>query len=89
MAVAAGEDGNPAEGAEPMIFDTQKTEAGIVVTLPSGFDYGCAVALVQPSSDLGNVVITTDVPVLYYTDKTSDDTYEVPYLTTYTMSKSL
>lgn len=46
LAVAAGEDGNPAEGAEPMIFDTQKTEAGIVVTLPSGFDYGCAVALV-------------------------------------------
>lgn len=89
LVIAVDEDGNPAADAELRVFDTQKTEDGIAVTLSAGFANGCAVALVQPASDLGSAVITTDVTVIYDTDKAEDDTYEVPYLTTYTMSKSL
>lgn len=81
-----GEDGKPASGAEVRVYSTEITDDGIRLTLPNGYANGCAVALAQPTTDFGSVVITG--PATIEKDLAAA-TYEVPYTATYTMSNSL
>ena len=81
-----GEDGKPASGAEVRVYSTEITANGIRLTLPNGYANGCAVALVQPTTDFGSVVITG--PATIEKDSAAA-TYEVPYTATYTMSDTL
>ena len=79
-------DGKPVSGAEIKVYSTEITTDGIRLTLPNGYANGCAVALAQPTTDFGRVVISGPTEIA----KTSDAvTYEVPYTVTYTMSDSL
>lgn len=81
-----GADGKPAFGAEIKVYSTEITTGVIRLTLPNGYANGCAVALAQPTTDFGRVVISGPTEIA----KTSDAvTYEVPYTVTYTMSDSL
>mgnify|MGYP001169852292 CR=1 FL=1 len=81
-----GADGKPVSGAEVRVYSTKITDDGIRLTLPNGYTNGCAVALAQPTTDFGSVVISGPTEIA----KTSDAaTYEVPYTVTYTMSDSL
>ena len=84
-----GTDGKPASGAEVRVYSTEITADGIRLTLPNGYANGCAVALAQPTTDFGSVVITTTKPELKETADLSGGAYEVPYTVTYTMSDSL
>lgn len=81
-----GEDGKPASGAEVRVYSTEITDDGIRLTLPNGYANGCAVALAQPTTDFGTVVITG--PATIEKDSAAA-TYEVPYTATYTMSDTL
>ena len=79
-------DGKPVSGAEIKVYSTEITTDGIRLTLPNGYANGCAVALAQPTTDFGRVVISGPTEIA----KTSDAvTYEVPYTATYTMSDNL
>ena len=79
-------DGKPVSGAEIKVYSTEITTDGIRLTLPNGYANGCAVALAQPTTDFGRVVISGPTEIA----KTSDAvTYEVPYTATYTMSNNL
>ncbi|MGN1334191.1 MAG: hypothetical protein ACI4U1_03660 [Anaerovoracaceae bacterium] len=90
MALPVGEDGNPEENADVKVYVSQITDEGIKLTIPEGNTNGYAVALVQPTEDFGNVVITTSKSQIdKNTDKTADGNYEIPYTATYTMSKNL
>ena len=81
-----GADGKPAFGAVVRVYSTEITTDGIRLTLPNGYANGCAVALAQPTTDFGRVVISGPTEIA----KTSDAvTYEVPYTATYTMSGNL
>lgn len=81
-----GVDGKPAFGAEIKVYSTEITTNVIRLTLPNGYANGCAVALAQPTTDFGRVVISGPTEIA----KTSDAvTYEVPYTATYTMSGNL
>ena len=81
-----GADGKPAFGAEIKVYSTEITTNVIRLTLPNGYANGCAVALAQPTTDFGRVVISGPTEIA----KTSDAvTYEVPYTATYTMSGNL
>lgn len=84
-----GEDGKPASSAEVRVYSTEITADGIRLTLPNGYTNGCAVALAQPTTDFGTVVITTMKPELQETADLSGGAYEVPYTATYTMSDNL
>ena len=84
-----GADGKPASGAAVRVYSTEITTDGIRLTLPNGYANGCAVALAQPTTDFGTVVITTTKPELEETTDLSGGAYEVPYTVTYTMSDSL
>ena len=53
-----GADGKPVSGAEIKVYSTEITTDGIRLTLPNGYANGCAVALAQPTTDFGTVVIT-------------------------------
>ena len=79
-------DGKPAFGAEARVYSTENTADGIRLTLPNGYANGCAVALVQPTTDFGNVVITGPAEIA---KSYGAVTYEVPYIATYTMSDNL
>lgn len=82
--------GDAFQAARARIHHTKITESGIEVTIPEGHRNGYAVALVQPTKDLGSLLITTSKAQLDYDkDKTADGTYEVPYTASYTMSDSL
>ena len=86
----AGIQGDAFQAARARIHHTKITESGIEVTIPEGHPNGYAVALVQPTKDLGSLLITTSKAQLDYDkDKTADGTYEVPYTASYTMSDSL
>lgn len=78
-------------GAAPKVFAAQKTgnTGEVKFTLPDVSGNGCAVALAQPTTDFGSVVITTSKPELEETADLSGGAYEVPYTVTYTMSDSL
>lgn len=81
-----GADGKSAFGAEIKVYSTEITTNVIRLTLPNGYANGCAVALAQPTTDFGRVVISGPTEIA----KTSDAaTYEVPYTVTYTLSNSL
>ena len=84
-----GADGKPVPGAAVKVYRTEITADGIRLTLPSGYANGCAVALAQPTTNFGTVVITTAKPELKETADLSGGVYEVPYTVTYTMSNSL
>lgn len=84
-----GTDGKPASGAVVRVYSTEITTDGIRLTLPNGYANGCAVALAQPTTNFGTVVITTTKPELEETADLSGGAYEVPYTVTYTMSDSL
>ena len=84
-----GTDGKPASGAVVRVYSTEITADGIRLTLPNGYANGCAVALAQPTTDFGTVVITTTKPELKETADLSGGAYEVPYTVTYTMSDNL
>ena len=84
-----GTDGKSASGAVVRVYSTEITTDGIRLTLPNGYANGCAVALAQPTTDFGSVVITTTKPELNETADLSGGAYEVPYTVTYTMSDSL
>ena len=83
-----GTDGKPASGSAVRVYSTEITADGIRLTLPNGYANGCAVALAQPTTDFGSVVITTTKPELKETADLSG-AYEVPYTVTYTMSNNL
>lgn len=98
MALPVGEDGNPVVLAEKAVATSSKTsvyaadvtENGITFTVPEGNDNGYAIALVQPTADFGNVVITTTKSQIdKNNDKNADGTYEIPYTATYNMPKNL
>ena len=79
-------DGKPVSGAEIKVYSTEITTGVIRLTLPNGYANGCVVALAQPTTDFGRVVISGPTEIA----KTSDAvTYEVPYTATYTMSGNL
>lgn len=79
-------DGKPVPGAVVRVYSTEITTDGIRLTLPNGYANGCAVALAQPTTDFGRVVISGPTEIA----KTSDAvTYEVPYTATYTTSGNL
>ena len=81
-----GTDGKPTSGSAVRVYSTEITADGIRLTLPNGYANGCAVALAQPTTDFGSVVISGPTEIA----KTSDAaTYEVPYTATYTMSDNL
>ena len=84
-----GTDGKSASGAVVRVYSTEITTDGIRLTLPNGYANGCAVALAQPTTDFGTVVITTTKPELKENADLSGGAYEVPYTVTYTMSDSL
>lgn len=87
---AAEIQGDASRAARARIHHTNITESGIEVTIPEGHPNGYAVALVQPTKDLGSLLITTSKAQLDYDkDKTADGTYEVPYTASYAMSDSL
>ena len=82
--------GDAFQAARARIHHTKITASGIEVTIPEDHRNGYAVALVQPTKDLGSLLITTSKAQLDYDkDKTADGTYEVPYTASYTMSDSL
>lgn len=81
-----GADGKPAFGAEIKVYSTEITTGVIRLTLPNGYANGCAVALAQPTTDFGSVVISGPTEIAKASDVA---TYEVPYTVTYTMSDSL
>ena len=82
--------GDAFQAARARIHHTKITESGIEVTIPEDHRNGYAVALVQPTKDLGSLLITTSKAQLDYDkDKTADGTYEVPYTASYAMSDSL
>lgn len=81
-----GTDGKPVPGAEVRVYSTKITANGIRLTLPNGYAKGCAVALAQPTTDFGIVVISGPTEIAKASDAA---TYEVPYTVTYTMSDSL
>ena len=90
MALPVGEDGNPVTDANIKAYASQITDEGIKLTIPEGNTNGYAVALVQPTVDFGNVVITTDKSKIdKNNDKTKDGNYEIPYTATYNMSENL
>ncbi len=90
MALPVGEDGNPVADANVKVYASQITDEGIKLTIPEGNTNGYAVALVQPTEDFGNVVITTDKSKIdKNNDKTADGNYEIPYTATYNMSENL
>ena len=84
-----GADGKPVPGAEIKVYSTVITSGSIFLTLPNGYENGCAVALAQPTKYVGKVVITTTKPELMETADLSGGAYEVPYTATYTMSDNL
>ena len=84
-----GADGKPVPGAEIKVYSTVITSGSIFLTLPNGYENGCAVALAQPTKYFGKVVITTTKPELMETADLSGGAYEVPYTATYTMSDNL
>lgn len=79
-------DGKPVSGAEIKVYSTEITTDGIRLTLPNGYANGCAVALAQPTTDFGTVVITGPAEIA---ESYGAVTYEVPYTATYTMSNNL
>ena len=79
-------DGKPASGAEIKVYSTVITSDSIFLTLPNGYENGCAVALAQPTTDFGKVVITGPAEIA---KSYGAVTYEIPYTATYTMSDSL
>lgn len=79
-------DGKPVSGAEIKVYSTEITTDGIRLTLPNGYANGCAVALAQPTTDFGSVIISGPTEIAKVSDAA---TYEVPYTVTYTMSDSL
>ena len=81
------EDGKPATDSEIKTYATQIDENGkINLTIPNCGDNGCAVALVQPTADYGNLLITGPKELK---ENKSAESYDVPYTTTYTMSENL
>lgn len=79
-------DGKPASGAEIKVYSTVITSDSIFLTLPNGYENGCAVALAQPTTDFGKVVITGPAEIA---KSYGAVTYEIPYTATYTMSDNL
>ncbi|MCD8249597.1 MAG: InlB B-repeat-containing protein [Lachnospiraceae bacterium] len=80
------ENGTPAANAEVKVYATTVKDGEISFIIPSGNENGYAVALVQPTTDYGTVVIEGPDVI------TEDDSlaqYEVAYTTTYTMSDNL
>lgn len=70
--------------AEVKVYATKVEEGSVTFTIPGTGDKGCAVALVQPTQDFGNVVITGPAEIK---KDLSATTYEIPYTATYTMSQ--
>ena len=91
LTLPVDETGAVSTGAAPKVFAAQKTgnTGEVKFTLPDVSGNGCAVALAQPTTDFGTVVITTTKPELEETADLSGGSYEVPYTVTYTMSDSL
>lgn len=83
-----GESGTPADGAEVKVYAAKVENGNVTFSLPASDTNGngCAVALVQPTADYGSVVITGPEQLCEEENKTS---YEVPYVSTYTMSENL
>lgn len=69
---------------ELVVCTTTVEEDKVTLTVP-GSENGFAVALVQPTGDYGNVVITGPAEIK---EDPSATTYEIPYRATYTMSRS-
>ena len=88
LTLPVDETGAVSTGAAPKVFAAQKTgnTGEAKFTLPDVSGNGCAVALVQPTTDFGSVVITG--PATIEKDSAAA-TYEVPYTATYTMSDTL
>ena len=91
LTLPVDETGAVSTGAAPKVFAAQKTgnTGEAKFTLPDVSGNGCAVALAQPTTDFGTVVITTMKPELQETADLSGGAYEVPYTVTYTMSDNL
>ena len=88
LTLPVDETGAVSTGAAPKVFAAQKTgnTGEAKFTLPDVSGNGCAVALAQPTTDFGSVVITG--PATIEKDLAAE-TYEIPYTATYTMSNSL
>ena len=71
---------------ELVVCTTTVEENNVTLTVP-GSEKGFAVALVQPTGDFGNVVITGPEKITEMKDPSAKP-YEIPYKATYTMSRS-
>ena len=91
LALPVDATGAVSPGAAPKVYAAQKTgsKGEVKFNLPDVSGNGCAVALAQPTTDFGEVVITTTKPELKETADLSGNVYEVPYTATYTMSDNL
>lgn len=82
---ATDANGMPDSNAEVKVYATKVEEGSVTFTIPGTGNNGCAVALVQPNQDFGNVVITGPAEI----EKNPSATiYEIPYTATYTMSQN-
>ena len=82
---ATDANGKPDSNAEVKVYATKVEESSVTFTIPGTGNNGCAVALVQPRQDFGNVVITGPAEIK---EDPAATTYEIPYRATYTMSRS-
>lgn len=90
LALPVDATGAVSTGAAPKVYAAQKTgstgEVKFKFNLPDVSGNGCAVALAQPTTDFGEVVITGPAKIA---EASGTATYEIPYTATYTMSDSL
>ena len=88
LTLPVDETGAVSTGAAPKVFAAQKTgnTGEAKFTLPDVSGNGCAVALAQPTTDFGSVVITGPATI---EKDLATATYEIPYTATYTMSDNL
>ena len=88
LALPVDEAGAVSTGAALKVYAAQKTGSTDEVrfNLPDVSGNGCAVALTQPTADLGSVIITGPVEIAETPDAA---TYEISYAATYTMSDNL
>ena len=90
LALPVDATGAVSPGAAPKVYAAQKTgstgEVKFKFNLPDVSGNGCAVALAQPTTDFGEVVITGPAKIA---EADGAATYEIPYTATYTMSNNL
>ena len=81
-------DGKPDSSSPVNVYSAKLMNGAVEITLPAGDmrGSGCAVAIVQPTTDYGSVVINGPETLKEVSGAAS---YDVPYTAAYTMSENL